>query len=257
LSLDPIWTLAANKLVAKVASRVVKPDGECLVESGDEQDFLSPLPVQLLPGLEPGDLPRLREYRLARFADVARWTLEQLSIVFGPRARQLRESVLGIDPSPVLPVGAHPPQVLLDHDFGRDTNDMPVVRAALSGLAETAGRALREQRLAAAHLGVALDYSDGVRTARQLSAPRPTANDFMLCELANRVLNLAWTRRVRLRHLRLACSGLCFPPAQLELFETDGNAQRRDRLVDALDQIRSRFGARAVYLGRGLSLGRP
>ena len=36
LRLDPIWAVAANKLVAKVATRIVKPDGELTVAAGDE-----------------------------------------------------------------------------------------------------------------------------------------------------------------------------------------------------------------------------
>ena len=54
LGINPIWTLATSKLVAKVASRLVKPVGEYIVSAGDESDFLAPLPVSLLPGLAPG-----------------------------------------------------------------------------------------------------------------------------------------------------------------------------------------------------------
>ena len=51
LGLDPIWSVASNKLVAKVATRLVKPDGECMVAAGEEKSFLAPLPVGLVsPG---------------------------------------------------------------------------------------------------------------------------------------------------------------------------------------------------------------
>jgi DNA polymerase-4 len=251
LGLNPIWTVAANKLVAKVASRVVKPVGEYWVEAGNEEEFLKPLPVHLLPGLEPGDLLRLREFRLGLMGDVLRWTLCQLAAIFGAQARQIFESVRGIDPSPVLAAGQQAPKVAEDFEFAEDTNDEPMVHSALCRLAEQAGLSLRRQRLVAQRLGVALDYSDGFRAVRQASLARPTANDFFLFDQARVVLDQAWTRRVRLRHVRLICDRLTFPPAQLELFAVDDPvARKRDGLVAAMDKIRSRFGRDAVCLGR-------
>jgi DNA polymerase-4 len=253
LGLDPIWTVAPNKLVAKVASRVVKPTGECLVEAGDEQKFLMALPVQLLPGLEPDDLARLREYRLASPGDVTRWTLDQLAMVFGARAHQLFDSVRGIDPSPVLAVGQQPPKVVENHEFGEDTNDAALLLSVLQGLAEHAGRSLRAQQQATQRVGVALDYSDGARVIRQATPARATANDFSLFDLARLALDRAWVRRVRIRHLRLICDRLTFPPSQLDLFDAgDSDQHKQDHLVTAMDRIRSRFGDDAIYLGRSL-----
>ena len=56
MGLDPIWSVAPNKLVAKVATRVVKPTGEYIVRAGDEEAFLGPLPIHLIPGIEQNDL---------------------------------------------------------------------------------------------------------------------------------------------------------------------------------------------------------
>ena len=62
--------VAANKLVAKVASRLVKPQGEYIVAPGDEQSFLAPLPVWLIPGIEGPDLNRLQGFNLNRVHQV-------------------------------------------------------------------------------------------------------------------------------------------------------------------------------------------
>jgi DNA polymerase-4 len=53
------------------------------------------------------------------------------------------------------------------------------------------------------------------------------------------------------RRLRLVCDRLVFPPAQLALFDEDGRqAEKRDRLVGAIDTIRHRFGGGAIRTGR-------
>jgi DNA polymerase-4 len=256
LGLDPIWSVAHNKLLAKVATRVVKPAGEYILEEGQEQAFLSPLPVALVPGLDDGDLVRLREFRLDRVGQVLAWSLPQLEVVFAGRGQILYESMRGIDGSPVLSVGAERPAISADHDFGNDSNDVETLHAALFALIEKSGRNLRQRRMAAQRLGIVLDYSDGVRVARQGSLAPASANDRWLFEQGKVVLDRAWARRVRIRHLRLCLDRLTFPPAQLDLFADRGQAVKKDdRLMQSLDAIRGKFGAAAVSFGRGLGSG--
>jgi DNA polymerase-4 len=254
LGLDPIWSVAPNKLVAKVATRLVKPDGEYIVPAGEEKALLAPLPVRLIPGIERDDLLRLREFNLTHAFQVAALSLEQLEIPFAARARLFYEAVRGIDPSPVLPLGQKPPQVIADHEFGTDTNDAHTLESVLYRLVEQAGARLRRRRRAARRISIFLDYSDGMRRVRQVAARPATANDLTLFELARRALHLAWIRRVRIRHLRLICDRLVFPPAQLELFVADRKAdQKRSELVSAIDSVRQRFGPESIRMGRVLT----
>ncbi|MCK4984088.1 MAG: hypothetical protein KAS40_01145, partial [Desulfobacterales bacterium] len=241
LGLDPIWSVAPNKLVAKAATRLVKPDGEYIVAAGEEESLLAPLPVNLVPGIEHNDQLRLREFNLTHAFQVSALSLEQLEIPFATRALSLYEAVRGIDPSPVLPVGQKPPKVIADHEFGNDTNNVHTLEGVLYGLVEQVGSQLRRRRRAARRIAIILDYSDGMRRARQVAARPATANDLTLFELARRTLQLAWVRRVRIRHMRLICDRLIFPPAQLELFAADQKANdNRSGLITAIDSIRHR-----------------
>ena len=254
LGLDPIWSVAPNKLVAKVATRLVKPDGEYIVAAGEEETLLAPLPVNLVPGIELNDQIRLREFNLTRAFQVSALSLEQLEIPFANRALSLYEAVRGIDPSPVLPIGQKPPRVIADHEFGNDTNNVHTLEGVLYGLVEQVGSRLRRRRRAARRIAIILDYSDGMRRARQVVARPATANDLILFELARRTLQLAWIRRVRIRHMRLICDRLIFPPAQLELFAADQKTNdRRCGLITAIDAVRHRFGNEAVRIGRTLA----
>ena len=254
LGLDPIWSVAPNKLVAKVATRLVKPDGEYVVAAGEEESLLAPLPVSLVPGIEHTDQTRLREFNLTHAFQVSALSLEQLEVPFASRALSLYEAVRGIDPSPVLPVGQKPPRVIADHEFGNDTNNVQTLEGVLYGLVEQVGSRLRRRRRAARRIAIVLDYSDGMRRARQVAARPATANDPVLFERARRTLQRAWVRRVRIRHMRLICDRLIFPPAQLELFAADQKEDdRRSGLITAIDTVRHRFGQEAVRLGRTLA----
>jgi DNA polymerase IV len=254
LGLTPSWSLAVNKLVAKAATRLVKPDGEYIVAPGEEKPFLAPLPLTLIPGIEHEDLIRLREFNLTRAGEVAVLRLEELQIPVGSRAMHLYEAVRGVDFSPVLPVGEKPPKVTADHEFGIDTNDAETLQAALYRLVERAGHELRRRRRAARRVAVILDYSDGMRCIRQAAARPATANDISLFPITCRAFELAWTRRVRVRHLRLVCDRLIFPPSQMALFGDDRkHAQKRDRLIGTIDAVRRRFGGNALQIGRTLA----
>ncbi len=251
LELDPIWSLAANKLVSKVASRLVKPLGEYIVAPGDEEAFLAPLPVWLIPGIESSDLARLRELNLTRVNQVTGLGPGHLEVALGSRAGFIQQAFWGRDDAPVQPVGQKPPQVTLDHTFGTDTHVPDELEAVLYTLVEKAGRSLRRQGRVARRVVVTADYSDGRRCTRQIRVESPSANDLALFPFARRALHLATSRRTRIRHLRLVCDRLVFPPAQLPLFEEERQTVlRQERLVGAMDRIRERFGVQAISVAR-------
>ena len=254
LDLTPIWSLGTSKLIAKAASRLVKPIGEYIVEPGDEAAFLAPLPLNLVPGIESDDLMRLNDFNITRVSQANRLTTEQMEILFGTRGQWIRDRLHGIDPSPVRPVGHPLPRVIHSTEFGDDTNDRGRMERSLYRLVESAGRQLRRQFLAARRIGMILEHTDGVRRIRQTAARPATANDSALFAHALRVLDMAGTRRIRLRRMTLICDRLVPPPAQRALFPSERrHLEKADCLVAALDRIRHRFGTDILTMGRTLA----
>jgi len=251
MDLAPIWSLAANKLIAKTASRLVKPLGEYIVEPGDEAAFLAPLPLFLIPGIEADDRTRLSDFNIHRVFEAGRLTADQLQTIFGRRAAFIHDRLQGVDPSPVRPVDRPIPKIVESVEFGDDTNHRPQLERCLYRLVERIGRQLRQQSLAARRMGLIMEHTDGVRRIRQTAARPATANDFTLFTHALRVLDLAWTRRVRLRRMTLICDRLTYPPAQRLLFASERRRlEKQEQLIAAMDRIRRRFGSQAVNVGR-------
>ncbi|MFZ5571152.1 MAG: DNA polymerase Y family protein [Thermodesulfobacteriota bacterium] len=254
LGIDPIWTVAANKLVAKVASRLVKPAGDYIVPPGEEAGFLAPLPIQLIPGIEEFEQQRLKEFNLRRAGEVAVLDPRQLEILLGRPHPFLLAAVRGIDPSPVLPAGRRPPSIRLDHDFDDDTNDPAVVESGLHRLVEQAGLCLRNRRLACRRIGLVLEYSDDRCSTRRNPVQPPAAADYPLFVTARKTLAHIWLRRVRVRRISLICDRLSPPSRQLELFDDPTAENRRQQALQAaLDRIRERFGFQSLCLGRTLA----
>ena len=254
LGLAPVWAVGPSKLVAKVATRLVKPLGEYAVGAGEEAAFLAPLSPALLPGVEAPDLVSFRALNLHRVGQAATLTPEQLRVVFGNRALFLHDTLRGVDASPVLPAGAAVPKEQAQCRFDTDVNDDALLEAALYRLVEQVGRRLRQRRLAARRIGVRLDYADGVRRIRSAGVSPGSANDITLFEKGRGVFYAAWQRRVRVRFLAVICDRLVFPPAQPSLFPGERIVEeKRTALVTALDRVRDRFGGDALRVGRTLA----
>jgi len=250
LGIDPIWTLGSSKLVSKVASRLVKPVGEYIVSPGDEALFLAPLPVAILPGVTRQELQKLEEFQLATVGALAGLSQRQLMVPFGSRSEYLHKISQGIDESVVAMPSSTLQTVDQEQSFAEDTNDRQEVEYVITDLVGRAGKYLRTRRQVARRLGIWLRYSDGSHVVRQASCRAGSNSDFILRKLAFTALQRAWIKRGRIRSCRLVCDRLQRQSPQLLLFPEIGNSDRRqEKLLGAMDTIRSRFGHRLISLG--------
>lgn len=252
-NLNPIWSVATSKLVAKVATRLVKPLGEYIVAPGDEEAFLAPLPLHLIPGLTTADLTRLKEFNLFSVSETRRLTLEQLKIPFLQKAPLIYDWVRGMDPSPVRAVSETASTLQADHEFSDDTNHAGILKKTLYLMIEQICKRLRDRNLHGGSIKLILSYSDGLQSASTAKRSPSTSNDMVLFKKCALLLDKAWTRRVRIRHMRLICETLCPPMVQADLFAPETKETKQAALIRAMDRIRSRFGHAAVQTGLTLT----
>ena len=254
IRLTPIWSVASNKLVAKVATRLVKPLGEFIVSNGDEEKFIEPVRLNLLPGIFGEELERFRELNIVTAGAVRPFSPIQLDILLGKRARVIYEKVRGIDHSPILSASEGKGGIESSHTFKPDTNDTVLVESALYKCIERIGMELRGRRLALKELNILVDYCDGNRVFKKSSTRVPASSNSAIFDIALKALHAAWTRRVRIRHIRLSCEKVVPAQLQMELFGAIGTIASAPRPLDvAFDSIRNRFGKEAVMTGRTYS----
>ncbi len=248
--LDPVWSLAATKLVAKVASRVVRPYGEYIVGVGEEHAFLAPLPLTLLPGLKPVEMKIMAEFNLRSIGDLARLSREQLQVPFQKRSSYLYEASRGRDVTPVLSGEDVSPSCMQEHAFAEDTQDRKEINYTLMTLVHDMGRSLRQKKMLSKRLVLVLSYSDGRSVSRQALQKNGTDDDFMLRTLALTALERAWKRRIRIRSLVLVCDRFVPRSPQQTLFVVDSARKIQQRkIMAAMDSIYDRFGEAGIRLG--------
>lgn len=252
--LDPVWSVASNKLVAKVATRIVKPVGEYIVEAGDEESFLAPLPLNLIPGFTPKDLNRLKEFNFFKVSQVRTLDMQQLAVVFDSnRAPVIHDRIRGIDRTTVLPLNDSP-SIEADYEFAEDTNGILPLKRALYLLAEQICHKLRLRNRQAAAIKLILSYSDGIQRESAVRLTPSCTTDMEMFEKSLPMLYKAWNRRVRIRHMRFACTNHTPLQIQMTLFDSNSKRSKQNRLVHSIDKIRERFGHTSISSALALSV---
>jgi DNA polymerase-4 len=247
-SIDCAVGLAENRLVSKIATRVIKPAGLCTVLNGCEEDFMAPLPVSFLPGLEKRLLEQILQFNLRLIKDLIHIPLGSLLSVLGPSAHEIHRQARGIDDTPVREIEKPAPSVCETLTFGEQTNDEYEIACALFGLVSSAGAQVRKMGLAVQSIRLHLTYSDGGEASKRITLPVPIRGDLSLYEHCASLLQKIRVRRVRIAELGIGFHDLTFPYGQVDLFSDN---EKEEHLMDAIDSIRNNYGNNAIrFWGR-------
>jgi DNA polymerase-4 len=253
--------VAPNKLIAKIASDLRKPDGLMVVTSDTVQATLDPLPIEKLFGVGPKTQARLRSQGLHTFRDLRLASDAQLAPVFGRDAFIIRQRAAGIDSRPVLAEWDEK-QISTETTFDIDIDNVNLLRAELARLADQTSSRLRGKQIFTNGIAVKIRRQDFHTFTRQRQC-RPATNDSRtIAALAERLLD-EWLAEHRGAAVRLLGVGAYDLEAvtQMSLFDTASSLSRQEidrrtdegeRLDTTVDQIRAKFGASAVIRGSSL-----
>jgi DNA polymerase-4 len=207
LGFDASCGVARSKLVARIASQLGRPRGVVHVLDGYEARFLSPLKIEMLPGIDPVLARRFRAAGIRRLRQIARLPEEQLTRLAGRVGPSLARQAAGIDATPIRRT-ALPPFRLVEPQLPTASADADTLREALRKEAERAGRDLRARAAFARSITLRVRFADGRADSRTTSLTEPTALDDALLAAAFDLLHRMWTGDRLVRGMSLSCSGL-------------------------------------------------
>lgn len=255
--------VASNKLVAKIACRLGKPDGLRIVEPGAEAATLEPLPLRYLWGIGPVLGDKLQALGMRTIGDLARADAPRVALAAGDRAQYFIALARGLDARPVEADRA-PKSIGEESTFERNVLERDVVVQAITAHSEEVARRLR----GAGYLGATVTLKMKLGQARPPRAGSGRASesrepDYPLLTRQRRLasgtsdgMTIAraavelWDETQLQQPVRLlGVSVSALTPQsneQLELF-----APRRPQLGPTLDAIRERFGEGKI--GRAVS----
>ncbi len=248
--------VAPNKLVAKIASDLEKPDGLTVVTAANMRAVLDPLTVRRLPGLgrklgervESAGLQTLGALRTA--PDTVLWP------IFGRDSQRMRERAAGIDERPVMSEWDEK-SISAEETFFSDLHDNARMHSEVLRLADRAGTRMRAQNLATGCVQVKIRRADFTTFTRQKRFEPSTTDSRTIARIAAELLG-AWLREQPHARVRLLGVGVNHLHAadQMDLFAAAGSSAAdspgSNALDAAVDQIRERFGTLAVRRGSAL-----
>jgi len=252
--------IAPNKLVAKIACTMSKPNGLTVIEPGQVRALLNPLPIRRLWGVGPVLERTLNELGIQTFLDLAQYDPQKLQEAFGERASDLQALARGEDEGEVESDRA-PKSYGEENTFDHDLLDRDTVSTTLAAHAEAIARRLRRDgyKGRTITLKMKLGKARGSRIARgknfgeepdyplltrAKTQRQPTADGSLIHKTALAL----WDKEALKEPVRLigiSVSNLISEASdQLDLFQ---ERAKGERLGPALDKIRERFGKSAIY----------
>ncbi len=241
--------VAENKLVAKIASDLDKPDGLVIVSSDDCRATLDPLPVSVIPGIGRQTLVRLHNINVRSIADLRQASDRDLEPVFGRYTQRTRDRAAGVDNRPVVP-DREEKSISAEETFDVDLSDRQDMDRELLALSETTARRLRKSQLQAGTIQVKIRQADFQTFTRQKSLQPPVNSTEQIFRIARELLStwLEINPDARIRLLGVGSSNLS-PAEQRDLF-ADGALPVARGIDRAVDEIQDRFGSASVGRAR-------
>jgi DNA polymerase-4 len=246
--------VASNKLVAKIASKLDKPDGFVVVAPDHCRALLDPLPVSVIPGIGRQTLSRLHAVNVHTVADLRLAPDRDLEPIFGRYTQRTRARAAGIDNRPVV-ADREEKSISAETTFDVDLCDRQDMERELLALSESTARRLRKSQLQAGTIQIKIRQADFQTFTRQKRLQPPVNNTEQIFRIARELLTvwLAANPGTRIRLLGVGGSKLS-PAEQRDLF-TAGEDAAPGGVDETVDRIQERFGAAAV--GRARTLHRP
>jgi DNA polymerase IV len=241
------WGLASNKLVSKVATNEVKPNGQLEIPFGNEKSFLAPLSIMKIPGIGKELGYKLLKMGVETVKTLSEIPVEMLQNLLGKPGTELWRRANGIDESPVIPYSEQK-SISTENTFQHDTIDMNFLEGQLVRMTEKIAFELRQQNRLTGCVTVKLRYSDFETHNTQKTIPYTNA-DHTLLKIARELFLKLYKRRVLVRLIGIRFSHLIPGTYQINLF---GDTQEMIRLYQAIDSIKKQFGEQFLVKAKSL-----
>lgn len=241
------YALASNKLISKIATNEVKPDGQIEVNPGEEKQFLAPLKIDRMPGIGEKTAVALRQMGIFTLKELSEANLALMELRFGKSGSDLIRRANGTDDSPVVPYSERK-SISTENTFESDTLNVDFLQGELVRMTEKIAFLLRQEKKLSGCVTVKIRYADFSTETKQ-AVVSYTAADHVILSTVKELFRKSYHPNLQVRLIGVKLSHLIKGGYQIDLFsEKAENA----KLYEALDQIRNRFGEKSVLRAIGL-----
>ena len=239
--------LSQNKTVSKIATGEAKPNNQMRIDYGTEKGFLAPLSVRKIPMVGLKTYQTLCNLGIRKIETIQEMPFEMMESALGQNGLGIWKKAQGIDNSPVEQYNERK-SISTERTFEQDTIDVAKLKGIMAAMTENLAFQLRKGNKLTACVTLKIRYSDFQTQTLQKHIPY-TAADHELLPLVAELFERLYNRRLLVRLIGVRFSSLVSGNYQLNLFDY---GTRYTELYTAMDNIRLRFGDRAVLRAIGL-----
>jgi DNA polymerase IV len=248
LSLPCSIGVAPNKLLAKMASDMRKPDAVTVLRRREVPALLWGKPCQTLYGIGSRTADKLLRLNIRTIGELAAADERMLTERFGVYGAWMKQAANGFDDSAVEPLSEAPKSIGHTTTLPADLTGREQFRRVLLNLADQTTRRLRHQRMVCSTVQISIRDPEmrTITRASTLAVPTDTLED--VYESSCRLMDTHWKAGNPVRLLGITLQSLApkeETPVQLDLFSYE-EKPKRDRLVTAMDLLRDKYGENAV-----------
>lgn len=243
--------VSVNKLLAKIACDLAKPDRVKSLWPEEVLQKLWPLPLKVLPGLGPVSVEKLRRVGIQTVGALAAAPESVLALQLGKAAAaDCRLYARGIDPRK-LELERRAKSFSEEQTFPVDVTDREMIKSMLMEQAEGLGYRLRAAGMCARTIALKLRFADFSTITRETTRPEATDRDSEIYRLSVELFDRYGGKRPwRLVGTRV--TGL-ETSRQLTLFSSQPETLKEDKLGQVRDRLREKYGVPVLYRARRLS----
>lgn len=238
--------LSSNKVVSKIATGTVKPAGIIYVEHGLEKDFLSPLPIDVIPGVGVKTEQELRKYNFNFIRDIQQSSRETIETLLGEHGGYIYRTAMGVGHD-TLDVEWKRKSISSEETFDKDISDKDLLLKHLFELTESVCYNTRRYGWKGKTVKLKLRYSDFSTLTRAATLTESTGDDKIVFDAAKKMLLKAYTRRLSIRLLGVGLTH--FPGSDEETPSLFPGDEKRSHALQAVDTLRKKFGDDAIHTG--------
>lgn len=221
--------LAANRLVAEIASRTLDSASVTLVPTGSERTFLAPLPLSLLPGIDARLALTFQILGLRTIGQFAALPARSVQERFGIAGKRLHEAARGLDNRPVIPPLPRP---IVSARVLCEDGSIEEAVALLERLAVECGTELREHNLSGRMLDLTLQWGPDLPVSRPLPLPQEEDGARALPQNTGEVSSLSLPARIHSRipqpgHTPVTPTTIALPDLPAPIYHPSAGPERR------------------------------
>lgn len=248
LSLPCSIGIAPNKLLAKMASDMKKPNGISILRIRDVPHVLWEKPCKNLFGIGERTAARLSKLNIQTIGQLAKAEEALLHKEFGVVGAWLKRAANGIDDSPVNPVRERSKSIGHTTTLPRNFSETSDIQRVFLNLADQVARRLRKQSLLAETIQITIRNPDMRTITRSSTLRSPTENADDIFQVSCRLFENHWKKGKPVRLLGITLQNLQpkdDSAMQLDLFDY-AKQSKKEQLNKAMDLLRDKFGESAV-----------